>query len=538
MTHSLPMASRFAAPPRWLLAAAIACLLAAGIVLSIAIPTRPSLALAVVAGALVTLLAARWPLVAVSTILTVVILFGSESIWKVRFGVQWVEVDLLLLVTAAGMGARLLVRRAAFRPTSLDWALLAYAALIGVGAYVGILRGVDLGLLRAELRPPAYLVLVYVIARTSVDELTKVRRLYMVVFVATVVAALKVLAIYLFVPAGVAGEQERLVLATRILNSGGGKRVLLHGGEVFPVFMILLALPWMARFGSARKVLLQGTALTFLVFAVLVSFTRSYWVGLVAGGASLLFLLPRGFSIRLAFGGLVTSGVLALLFLALRFGFPSFSTEDLSDRLRARAQTLLTTGSDASARSRISELAAISGVFTESPIVGGGLGSTYQVYSRDLGRVRDWEYTHNSYAYYALKTGLVGLGSFLLVLALGLRSIRRLALRHPLLEGRLLFAGLAASMVSLLVTSLFAPWLTHYVGTAYAGVAFGTAEALCGARESTSANEDSVPTTTSRQTATNRARVSGHPGARHAGASAIVPTQTASWDDETSEEAT
>jgi O-antigen ligase len=410
----------------------------------------------------------------------VVVLFGSESIWKFQLGIQWVEVDLLLLVSTAGMSARLLASRTALRPTPLDWTIFGYATLVGVGAYVGIVRGVDLGLLRAELRPPAYLVLVYVIARISVDRLQKARLLYGVVFAATLLASFKVLAVYLLVPAGLAGERERLVLATRILNSDGGKRVLLHGGEVFPVLMILLALPWMARLGSPRKLALAGTALTFLVFAVLVSFTRSYWVGLAAGAASLLVYLPRGFSTRLALGTAFSGGAFALLVLALHFGFPSFSTDELSNRLRARAQTLLATEHDSSAQGRIAELAAIGGLFAESPLVGGGLGSTYQVYSRDLGRVRDWEYTHNSYAYYALKSGIVGLGSFLLVLGLGLATIGRLAFRHPSLEGRLLFAGLAASVVALLVTSLFAPWLTHYVGTAYVGLAFGAAEALRG----------------------------------------------------------
>lgn len=464
--------------PGWLFVLATTLLLGVGVALAVAIPTHPHLAIAALAAGLATNIAARWPLAAISTILSVVVLLGSESIWKLQLGIQWVEVDLLLLVSSAGMGARLLASRVPIRPSRLDWAIFAFATLIGVGAYIGVVRGVDLGLLRAELRPPAYLVLVYAIVRASIDRLKRARWIYGVVFAATLLASLKVLAVYLFVPVGLAGESERLFLATRILNSDGGKRVILHGGEVFPVLMILLAMPWMARFAGSRKLALGGAALAVLLFAVVVSFTRSYWLGLAAGAAGLLALLPRGLSFRLAFGAAVSSGAVAVLVLGLQIGLPSFSTVDLVSRVRVRAETLLETERDSSAQGRMMELSAIGKVFTESPLFGGGLGSTYQVYSRDLGRVRDWEYTHNSYAYYALKTGVVGLGAFLMILGLGLETVGRLALRHPSLEGRLLFAGLAASLVALFVTSLFAPWLTHYVGTAYLGLALGVAETL------------------------------------------------------------
>ena len=90
----------------------------------------------------------------------------------------------------------------------------------------------------------------------------------------------------------------------------------------------------------------------------------------------------------------------------------------------------------------------------------------------------EWEYTHNSYAYWALKLGLPGLMVVIALLSLGLVAAVRWVRLAPTDRERSLATGLLAGVVALCVISLTAPWLTHYVGAAWTGLVFGCAETM------------------------------------------------------------
>ncbi len=457
-----------------LAAGAIACV---AIALVILIPTYPFAALGASGALLAVWIAARRALLAIAVILAVIALLGSESLLKMQLGIQWVEVDVLLLVTALGICARRFLQRSHVRPSRLDLAVIGFALAIALAAYIGLLRGADSSLVRSELRPPGYLVVVYAVVRSSVRDRRGVKIVFAVLLIATLLASLKALAIYLFVPAGAAGEPERVVLATRILNTGS-KRVIIQGGEIFPALMILLTLPWFFNATSRRLAVSGSVALAILCFAVVISFTRSYWVGLVVGVGALMILLRGRFAWRLIRGIALSVMCTGLLITGLGMGLESFSAAAIGDQLRVRALSLLEGRGDTSIQSRLAELDAIGNEFTQAPLLGRGLGSTYQFTSAETQGLRDWEYTHNSYAYFLLKTGFVGTATLLFVILLGLATAFQLTMRSASKKGRLFLAGLSASLAALCVTSLFSPWLTHYVGAAYAGLALATVESM------------------------------------------------------------
>jgi hypothetical protein len=114
----------------------------------------------------------------------------------------------------------------------LDWAVLLLAAAVVVGTYRGLSRGISLEDLRSELRPPGYLLVTYAVARHATRERGKAAKAFTLLVILSVLVAIKTAAVYALVPLAPAGEPERILLATRVLNSDGFKRILPQGADL------------------------------------------------------------------------------------------------------------------------------------------------------------------------------------------------------------------------------------------------------------------------------------------------------------------
>lgn len=118
--------------------------------------------------------------------------------------------------------------------------------------------------------------------------------------------------------------------------------------------------------------------------------------------------------------------------------------------------------SDGAARGRVTEMKSAALVFVEHPILGAGPGLAPYYYDVNAGliggKVRQGERrSHNLFLQLAAETGIVGLGAFLLVIALAFQGLDR-ARRRLEAQDRVLWSiacGLEIALVVSLATSLF-----------------------------------------------------------------------------------
>jgi len=451
-----------------LVAVALAALLA----------TNPPVAAGCAVGIALVALSAALPLYGLVAILTVISLVGSDSVFHLHFGWQWVEVDLLLAIAFLGWAGRRIATAGTIRLRRLDIALALFAVAVAVGVYKGLSAGYAFEELRSELRPPAYLILVYAISRTSIREPATFRRVLTVLIIGALVSALKVLFVYAAAPLPLAGAPEQTVWATRVMNSGGTKRVIAQGAEIFPLLMTLCILPRLAVIESLGKRLLARAAACLLLLAVVLSMTRSYWLGFAAGLLALIGVHRVRGSLRISAEIAGVGVVLLCAVFLLQSLVPGFDADRFAGELGHRALGAILGGPDPSVQGRLDEVGAILDLVVANPWTGTGLGGTYIFYSSIGGGIREWEFTHNSYAFWAMKLGILGLLSALAVLLLGLLAAAGWLRQTTSRQERAVASGLLAALVALFTTSLTAPWLTHYVGAAWAGLAIGGCESM------------------------------------------------------------
>lgn len=440
------------------------------------VAARPIVAAGAVASLLLAAQAARRPLHGLYLIFAVVALLGSESLLGLHLGIRWVEVDLLLVVCTLGWLVRLLARGDHGRLSRLDLTMLLVATAMAIGAFRGLSHGVTLEDLRSELRPPGYLLLTYAVARHSLGERSEAAKAFTVLLVLSLLVAVKSAAVYGYAPLAPGGEPERILWATRVMNSGGFKRVVAQGAEIFPLLGLLLLLPRVLRLHSLGARLGGWAGCSLLFLAVAVSLTRSYWLGLAVGLAWLSFLGPWRVSLRLLAGIAGTALLLVAGGFALETAVPSVAAGDLLHAAAHRLHVFGPSGWDPSSRERLFELEAIRELILDSPWFGSGLGARYSFHSSMARGIWEWEYTHNSYAYWLMKLGFIGSLPVFLALGLGVAAGLRWVRKATDATTRALACGVSACLTALLVVSATAPWMTHYVGAAWTGLLLGVCE--------------------------------------------------------------
>ncbi len=237
--------------------------------------------------------------------------------------------------------------------------------------------------------------------------------------------------------------------------------------------LLIAPLAWKRNFFRDRQIWLW-LWLIIASTAVIISFSRSYWVGFAGGLFIFAFwtLITRALSwrafwlwvARLA-AVLIASLALAFVILILPPGqrMVNFSRL-LSDRL---------TQNEAASQTRINQLQPLGQAIARHPLIGSGWGTTVTY------KTLDPRYTHSSnpeglYTTYAfewgyldfiLKFGLVGLFIYALLLwqtfKHGLRLLRH---RATMSHSHLRIAGWLLSLLVIMGVHFFSPYLNHPLG--------------------------------------------------------------------------
>ncbi|MCE9586266.1 glycosyltransferase [Candidatus Uhrbacteria bacterium] len=231
-----------------------------------------------------------------------------------------------------------------------------------------------------------------------------------------------------------------------VLGEGGVARVFLQS-EIYP----LLGAVWLSVDAARRRVGRQHLAVLALCFlAVLISFSRSFWIALALGIFSCIAYVLRRKTWHW-FKGLLVAGILSLFALVgvAWFPLPLSTAGNPIDWFTARVDT-----GESAATSRWELLPILIDKALEAPILGHGFGATVTYQSADPRVVAQTGGLYTTYAFewgwldLWIKFGILGPIVMLLLLA----SIIK---KRP---------QLAPVIVTLAVVHVFTPYLNHPLG--------------------------------------------------------------------------
>lgn len=217
----------------------------------------------------------------------------------------------------------------------------------------------------------------------------------------------------------------------------------------------------------------QWFVLAAAVFAILMSLSRSFWLG---GGVAAFFLIMWViFFARNRFGILLKGGVVLILIAVLEIGgvfaITKFSGGGFSQAITSRGMNPTT---EAAGGARLMLLPELMDEIRENPLLGKGFGRelTYKSYLPDRVTPENPDGEITTYAFewgyldIWLKIGLVGLIIYLTFAA----KIFSLGMQN--LKVKIQNLGIISGLVALLILNITTPYLNHPLGIGYLILAY------------------------------------------------------------------
>lgn len=255
----------------------------------------------------------------------------------------------------------------------------------------------------------------------------------------------------------------------------GWPRVFIQG-QVFVVIAYLLVFwlrPTLENLkGLFTKKQLPALLLASLLFStVLISLSRSFWVGLASAlflsGAVLLWREKwKGFYLGVAWLAVSFVFSLTIIYGLMAIPYNRMPNANLGQSLIDR----VTDGNEPAAASRWALLPVLWQEISDAPILGRGYGATVTYFSRDprvLAINPSGEYTTYAFEWgyldIWLKLGFIGLAAYLWLLASLIWSAAKKSSR----SSDKLYLGLGVGLFFLAVTNFFTPYLNHPLGLGY-----------------------------------------------------------------------
>jgi len=242
----------------------------------------------------------------------------------------------------------------------------------------------------------------------------------------------------------------------------GWPRIFIQGQIYSGVALFLIFWTSLKKQKNIGEFILAG----IFASAVLISFSRSFWVGLITALLFSFILIWRLYSFRKA----IISGLwfiasiifgFAIIYLVAIFPYPNpgkFSA-DFLDRVSNSNESAVT--------SRWSLLPVLGRAIIKEPFLGQGFGATITYHSSDprvLQNNPDGQYTTYAFEWgyldLWLKIGLFGLLAYLLLMLYLIKKSIVLGQKND----NLLLLGIGSSIIFLAATNFFTPYLNHPLG--------------------------------------------------------------------------
>ncbi|MFH1456541.1 MAG: O-antigen ligase family protein [Patescibacteria group bacterium] len=352
----------------------------------------------------------------------------------------------------------------------------------------GIIRGNNFGDVFLDFNNWLYFLLIFPILDTAKNSENFIKNILSVLFACVIWIGIKSLfLLYIFSHQFVWALPEvyKWVRDTgigEITSAGNGFYRIFIQSQIYSLLLFFILLPEIFDFKFlARKNIKKYLLLAVCLSTVILSFSRSYWVALVA---VLLFyyfiilLLKTNFLDFLKLNAkiiLVAITSFVMVFAIINFP-PKIAGSNLVDLLGQRASE-----TEAAASSRINQLKPLLKEIAKHPLVGSGFGTT-ATYVSDDPRIKG-EYTTYAFEWgyfdMILKFGLVGLGIYLYIIYHILRKLFnfkflilnfKISLKSQIQNNKNNYPlqfGFGLALVALLITNIFSPYLNHPLGIGF-----------------------------------------------------------------------
>ena len=271
-------------------------------------------------------------------------------------------------------------------------------------------------------------------------------------------------------------------------------RIIPPGQSTIVVALILLICILVINSSTKNKWLyLAQTAL--IGFAVIITFTRSFWVQ-VGLAVIILALIAKKHEKKILFQyGLAVFGFL-LLFIAVSFAFPNTKYSNLANATIDRVLTLFKpdTLEEHSLEWRYIENSYVIEKFSEHPIIGLGLGAKYRSIDERIDyEMEYWDaryYIHNAHFWILLKGGALSYACLLIISGLFLYRGFKYGIKIEDNEKRAWVISNTLIYVGILIGAILNPMFNQWYWTPFIGILFGTNELIIQTQFNTSQNKE------------------------------------------------
>jgi O-antigen ligase len=337
----------------------------------------------------------------------------------------------------------------------IDSSLFVFSLWLFLSIIIGLYSNASLTSIKNDLVPLFVLIASYMMTRLTVRDTLSMRIVIGGILFGSTVAALKLLFIAVYpVVVNWNGPWQ----AQRITEGYGIIRVILNGADMFFVVsaIFVLVVCMIVRVPGRFKVLTGILA----VIGVVLSGTRSNWVGLViglifVGIIAVLFSLFRWRRVFLV----GTIGVILLVTVVTLSPSLKKIASDAGASIMSRERSLVV---------RFLENQSILSEINKSVVFGNGMGSTYEYFG--LSDMVSAQWSHNGFLMLILKIGILGLMLFLFVVYCVIQLACRLVRAGHPWQAELL--GLIGAIVAVLVLSIGVNKIFSFSGSMFLGAAF------------------------------------------------------------------
>ncbi|MFH1089573.1 MAG: hypothetical protein V1716_04070 [Candidatus Uhrbacteria bacterium] len=425
------------------------------------------------------------------------------TIWRFEFGLFAAFAGLFAnshghLIETSVFGFPLSLRMTVFLAVMLGWLILVIARKIKlplkdsrwwpflplfVAVAIGLIIGLkENGVMAAFDDGNAYFYLAYLFPILSVEWTALRRRDLLQVFAASatwvIILSLGLLYEFTHFPGWLLSQTYTFIRDTRTGEltkmTAGIFRVFLQAQFSVVVLAFLLApFMWLKEINNKTRLWL-GLGLIPVASTIIISLSRSFWVGMLAGIAVLILLIfilikPKLKKAGSAIGLSAASGIVGIIFIVLIILFPlpykTGSFSEFSLLLSSRTTDL----GDAAISSRWNLLPELWKEIVVSPIIGSGFGEevafktddprVLAIYPDGLWRTSALEW---GWLELWLKMGILGPLAFLWLFGVLLKGLITDRERQTWLT-----IGLTSALVMLFVTHIFSPYLNHPIGLGF-----------------------------------------------------------------------
>lgn len=234
------------------------------------------------------------------------------------------------------------------------------------------------------------------------------------------------------------------VTVTKLLSATAAWQILrvrAAGTEVQIVAALVFVAALLSISRKPAYLVASTVGLGILLGGLILTKSRGYWLGSAGGLLAVWVLAPRAQRTRLLVGGVVGGSLLLGIVYLLAGDLVITLLAGLIERASSISSAAAT---DPSLLNRFRESAAVWHSVRSAPILGHGMGATYEYFSIEGGGTWRWSYIHNGFAALFFKQGVVG---FVLTIALwAVATLRAAAVaRRPGLSPLAVAAALGAA---------------------------------------------------------------------------------------------